>query len=127
MSASKTKVNELECGDIIIMQFSPTEGHEQSRNRPAVILSNPKQQDRLLDGLVSVAPVTNTKRGFPLDVELDSRTKTQGVILMGHHRMVDLKARGFQYVEKIPKDNLEKCEEILVSLYEELVTYSHHL
>jgi mRNA interferase MazF len=113
---------ELECGDIIKLNFSPTQGHEQDGYKPAMVLTNPKKQDKLLNGMVSVVPITNTKKGFPLHVDLDSRTKIQGTILMDQHRMVDLKNRGFQYIEKIPEDKLEKCKEIFVALYEKLLS-----
>lgn len=122
MGQETKALNELECGDIIKLNFSPTQGHEQDGYRPAMVLTNPKKQNRLLNGMVSVVPITNTKKGFPLHVELDSRTKIQGTILMDQHRMVDLKNRGFQYVEKTPEDKLEECKEIFVALYEKLLS-----
>lgn len=122
MSEEIIKLGELECGDIIKLDFSPTQGHEQDGYRPAMILTNPKKQNKLLNGMVSVVPITNTKKGFPLHVELDSRTKIQGSILMDQHRMVDLKNRGFQYIEKIPEDKLEKCKQIFIALYEKLLS-----
>ncbi len=121
MSEEIKKISELECGDIIKLNFSPTQGHEQDGYRPAMVLTNPKKQNKLLNGMVSVVPITNTKKGFPLHVELDSRTKIQGAILMDQHRMVDFKNRGFQYIEKIPSDKLEKCKEIFIALYEKLL------
>ena len=118
----KKDLNDLECGDIIKLNFSPTQGHEQDGYRPAMVLTNPKKQNRLLHGMVSVVPITNTNKSFPLHVDLDSRTKIQGTILMEHHRMVDLQNRGFQYIEKIPEDQLQNCKEIFVSLYEDLLS-----
>lgn len=122
MSQDKNELNELECGDMIKLNFSPTEGHEQDGYRPAMVLTNPKKQNRLLNGMVSVVPITNTKKGFPLHVDLDSRTKTQGTILMDQHRMVDLKSRGFKYIEKLPADKLEECKGIFEALYESLLS-----
>ena len=122
MQKTEKKLEELECGDIIKLNFSPTKGDEQDGYRPAVILTNPKKQNKLLNGMVSVAPITNTKKGFPLHVNLDSRIKTKGVILMDHHRMVDLQGREFQYVEKLSLEQIQKCKEIYEALYEELLT-----
>ena len=122
MSQETKELNQLECGDIIKLNFSPTQGHEQDGYRPAMVLTDPKKQDRLLNGMVSVVPITNTKKGFPLHVDLDSRTKTQGTILMDQHRMVDLKSRGFRYIEKLPADKLEDCKGILEALYEKLLS-----
>ncbi len=120
MSGKLKLLNDLECGDIIKLNFSPTRGHEQDGYRPAMILTNPKKQNKLLNGMVSVAPITHTKKGFPLHVDLDSRTKVQGTILLDQHRMVDLENRGFDYIESLPIDKLRQCKEILEALYEEL-------
>lgn len=122
MSHKTKELNKLECGDIIKLNFSPTEGHEQDGYRPAMVLTNPKKQNRLLNGMVSVVPITNTKKGFPLHVDLDSRTITQGTILMDQHRMVDLKSRGFKYLEKLSADKLEECKNIFEALYESLLS-----
>jgi mRNA interferase MazF len=120
MSKEKT-IEQLKCGDIIRLSFSPTKGHEQDGYRPAVILTNPEKQNKVLNGMVSVAPITNTKKKFPLHVELDERTTTQGAILMEHNRMVDLDNRGFKYTESIPTDKLKECKDIFEALYEELL------
>lgn len=122
MGQYEKELNKLEFGDMIKLNFSPTEGHEEDGYRPAMILTNPKKQNRLLGGMVSVVPITNTKKGFPLHVDLDSRTKTQGTILMDQHRMVDLKSRGFKYIEKLPLDKLEECKDIFEALYESLLS-----
>lgn len=121
MDQIKKKLDELEFGDIIKLNFSPTKGHEQDGYRPAVILTNPKKQNKILNGIVSVAPITNTKKGFPLHVDLDSSTKTSGTILMDQHRMLDLENRGFKYIEKLSVDKLEQCKSIFEALYEELL------
>lgn len=113
-------LDELECGDIIKLNFSPTEGHEQGGYRPAVILTNPIEQT-VLNGMVCVAPITKTVKSFPLHVNLDSRMNTQGTILMEHLRMVDLGERRFQYVERLPVDQLQRCKIILEALFETLL------
>jgi len=117
----KEALDKLECGDIIKLNFSPTRGHEQDGYRPALILNNPKEQNRLLNGMVSVAPISNTNKGFPLHVALDSRTETQGTVLMDQHKMVDLESREFKYIEKIPRDKLQNCKHIFEALYETLL------
>lgn len=115
----KKELKDLETGDIIRVDISPTKGHEQSGYRPAVILTNPKDQ-KVLNGMVSIAPITGTKKGFPTHISLGSNTTIQGVILMEHHRMIDLGFRDFKYVEKLPDDLLLKCKEVHKALYENL-------
>jgi len=56
-------------GDVWLVNLSPTRGHEQAGQRPALVVS-----DDLLNhgpsGLVAVLPVTTTDRGIPLHVAL---------------------------------------------------------
>jgi mRNA interferase MazF len=93
-------------GEIIKVDLSPTVGHEQSGYRPVVVVSN----DFVLaqTNIVYVAPITNTIRKFPLHVELDNRTRTTGVILCEQVKAVDLNARKFTSVERLPEDILAR-------------------
>jgi mRNA interferase MazF len=93
-------------GDIIKINLSPTVGHEQKGYRPAVVVSNDFVITKT--NLVYVVPITNTKRNFPLHIDLDERTETRGFVLCEQAKAVDLGARGFTYVEPLPKDLLER-------------------
>ena len=93
-------------GDIIKLDFSPSVGHEQHGYRPGVVVSN----DFVLTktNIAYVAPITNTIRSTPLHVPLDDRTKTTGAILCEQMKAVDLRARHFLIVERLPDDILEE-------------------
>lgn len=69
----------FEQGDIIYMDFDPQSGHEQKGRRLALVVSN--NLFNRISSLTMVCPITHTDRGHPLHVRLDSRTKTDGVIL----------------------------------------------
>lgn len=92
-------------GDIIKLNFNPQSGHEQAGFRPAVVISNDFFNEKV--NMTIVCPITNTKRQFPLHIQLDDRTTTTGFVLCEHVKSIDLEARTYQYVEKIPKDLLE--------------------
>jgi mRNA interferase MazF len=66
----------VEQGDIIKLSFNPHKGHEQAGYRPAVVVSNNFFNRKT--NLAIVCPITNTKRPFPLHVDLDNRTQTTG-------------------------------------------------
>ena len=106
----------FEVGDIIMMNFNPTKGHEQSGHRPAVVLSN-RDYARLM-GLAIVCPITNNMKPFPVHVPLDERTKTTGCILCEHIRTVDLSHRNAQFIEKVPDDIFEEVKDIVMSFFE---------
>ena len=50
-------------GDIIIMDFNPQKGHEQSGRRPALVLSNDILNHH--SSLAFVCPITNTNEKYP--------------------------------------------------------------
>lgn len=66
-------------GDIIVMDFNPQKGHEQSGRRPALVLSNDILNYH--SSLAFVCPITNTNKKHPFHIELDGRTQTTGAIL----------------------------------------------
>mgnify|MGYP002627305954 CR=1 FL=1 len=92
-------------GDIVMVDFNPIKGHEQGNYRPVLVLN-----DLLLpSGMNIVVPITSKKKSYPLEVELNSRTKTQGVVLCFQIRTVDLNARPSHFVERLPDDLIETC------------------
>ncbi|PID86180.1 toxin MazF [Candidatus Gracilibacteria bacterium] len=84
----------VEQGDIIKVNFNPQLGHEEAGYRPAVVISNNFFNKQ-----------TNY---FPLHIPLDNRTKITGSILCQHVRTLDLDARNYYFVEKLPKDLAER-------------------
>ena len=92
-------------GDIIMLDFSPTIGHEQHGYRPGVVVSNNFVLTKT--NMVYIAPITNTVRNFPLHVRLDERTQTTGAVLCEQVKAIDLHARKFTLIERLPSDILE--------------------
>jgi mRNA interferase MazF len=103
-------------GDVIKLSLSPTEGHEQSGYRPVVVVSGDFIMTKT--NLVYVVPITNTVRRFPLHVPLDDRTQTTGEILCEQVKAVDLKARPFLPVERLPEDLLKKVLDRIIACFE---------
>lgn len=66
-------------GDIIVMDFNPQKGHEQSGRRPALVLGNDILNHH--SSLAFVCPITNTNKKHPFHIELDGRIQTTGAIL----------------------------------------------
>lgn len=100
-------------GDIIKVNFNPQTGHEQAGYRPALVISNNFFNEKA--NLTIVCPITNTNNHFPLHIPLDSRTETTGVILCEHVRALDLRARPYKVVEKLPKDLLDTVVGVVFS------------
>lgn len=100
-------------GDIIKINFNPQAGHEQAGYRPAIVVSNNFFNEKT--NLTIVCPITNTNNHFPLHILLDNRTSTTGVILCEHIRALDLNARDFKVIEKLPEDILQNVLDIVFS------------
>jgi mRNA interferase MazF len=98
-------------GEIIKLDLNPTMGHEQSGYRPVLVVSNDCFNQRT--NLALVCPISGTKNGFPLHVELDSRTKTQGEIRCEQIKAIDPQARKYVFVETVPKNILQEVVDIV--------------
>jgi mRNA interferase MazF len=103
-------------GDIIKLDLSPTAGHEQHGYRPAVVVSNDFAIAKT--NVVYVAPITNAVRAFPLHVALDARTKTAGEILCEQVKAVDLQARRFTLIERLPDDILDRVLTCIIGCFD---------
>jgi mRNA interferase MazF len=117
----KSNYYNLEFGDIIKISFSPSVGHEQKGYRPGVVISDPATQKEL-NGIVTVVPITNTIRTFFTRVNIDEyKIKTKGDILMDQVKVLDLSEREYEFIEKAPKEILNKCNIIFNAIYEKLL------
>jgi len=104
-------------GDIIWLDFDPQTGHEQKGRRPALVISNETFNN--FSSLAIVCPITNTNKNHPFHVKLDKRTKTKGVVLSDQSRTLDIKARNYEFIEKIPNDILIEVIDIIGGFIEE--------
>ena len=87
-------------GDVVLLSFDPTLGHEQAGYRPAVVLS-PELYNKA-SGLCLVCPITTSVKGYPFEVSLEGAKKTPGVALADQVRSIDWQARKIKIVDRIP-------------------------
>jgi mRNA interferase MazF len=99
-------------GDIIWLDFDPQAGHEQKGRRPAFVVSN-NRFNRFEKTTAMVCPITKTDRSIPIQVKLDERTKTSGVILCDQAKILDLQERNAAFIESAPEDILFEVTDII--------------
>ena len=99
-----------EAGDLIWLNLDPRTGHEQSGHRPVLVVSPKKLAQRV--GLAIVCPITSNIKGLPGEVILTG-TKTKGVIMPIHVRIVDTHARSAVFIEAVPQVILIKVRKRL--------------
>lgn len=103
-------------GDVIWIDFSPKRGHEQSGQRPALVISNSRYN--AATQRVVVCPITSQVKGYPTEIPLPE-LKTKGVVLTGQVRTLDWNERGFRFQEKAPHDFVNKVIELVTTILEE--------
>jgi mRNA interferase MazF len=79
-------------GDFVSVTFDARAGHEQRGHRPAMVVSNDLFNART--GLAFVCPVTSTRRGFPLHVEIPEGQAVTGFVMVEQLKSIDYRARG---------------------------------
>lgn len=103
-------------GNIILVNFDPTIGHEQQKTRPALIVSNDIFNSNC-SGLVAVCPISHAN-DFPLHVELETGLKVDGKILCQHLRVLDIKSRGYKIIDNLSNETLEKVLKIINGIFD---------
>lgn len=83
--------------DIVWLDFEPSSGREITKRRPAFIIS--REAFHRSTGFTIVAPITSTKRGNRLEVELE-RVNTQGSVLVYQMKSLDFEARELKLIER---------------------------
>ena len=117
----KNDFNNLEFGDIIKINFSPSKGHEQRGYRPGLVISDPITQKEL-NGIVTVVPITNSTSTFFTRINLDEyNIQTKGDVLMDQIKVLDLSETSYEFIEKVPKEVLGKCNIIFNAIYEKML------
>jgi len=100
-------------GDIIRLDFDPQAGYEQKGRRPALVIS--KDIFNKFSKMYMVCPITHTDKNHPFQIKLDDRTKTGGVILCDQARILDINARNYEFVERLPPDILDRAKLLVIS------------
>jgi mRNA interferase MazF len=100
-------------GDIIKINFSPKK--EQTGYRLYICLSNKMISDYA--NIAVFAPISNTKRKYPLYIPLQ-KTKTTGNVLLDQLVTIDCNARDFVYVESVPSALLHHLLSVTVMIFQ---------
>ena len=91
-------------GDIIFLDFNPIKGHEQSGNRPAIVISN--NVFNINTKMAIVCPISSNIKKFPTHYLLEDSKKIKGSVLCEHIKSIDYEARQASFVEKASDNDL---------------------
>lgn len=105
-------------GEIYMVSLDPTQGHEQRRHCPIVIVSPTEFNE--ITKLPVILPITSGgefARRIAFAVPL-SGTVTTGVIRCDQPRVLDLKARSGRLIEQLPDEILGEVLAKTATLFE---------
>jgi len=105
-------------GDIYLVSLDPTLGHEQSGQRPVLIISRTAFNDATK--LPVILPITSggdfaRRIGFAVPI---AGIKTTGVVRCDQPRVLDIQARGGKKVGTLPPDILADVLARVATLFE---------
>lgn len=113
----KKEFENVDRGDIVLINFDPQSGKEIHGNRYAVVLS--PNLFNANTGFVSLCPITNTKRGFGYEVDIpesevmikrkEGQAYLTGVILTHQLKNLDARSRRLKIVGTLPGKIVESC------------------
>jgi mRNA interferase MazF len=97
-------------GDVIWLDFDPQAGREQSKRRPALVVTD--EAYNRASGLVVVCPLTSRRKPYPfaLAVTVD---RIEGAVLVDHLKSLDWRARKAQFHSKADPALLAKVRAYL--------------
>ncbi|MBZ5678890.1 MAG: type II toxin-antitoxin system PemK/MazF family toxin [Acidobacteriia bacterium] len=97
-------------GDLVWLDFDPQTGREQSKRRPALVVTD--EAYNRASGLALVCPLTSRRKPYPfaLPVTVD---KIEGAVLVDHLKSLDWTARRAQFHSKADPALLAKVRAYL--------------
>ena len=101
-STTMTKSKGIKAGDIILINFDPTLGSEQSGVRPAVVVSSDLMH--LKSKRIIVCPITSNLEPWPTKLALPDVIKTRGMVLTDQMRSIDIQSRFVRHLETVSFD-----------------------
>lgn len=107
---------DLQYGDVVLIDFSPTTGHEQAGKRLAVVVSGNDYNARSY--MKFVAPLTKTVRDFPTNVHLlEGEEDVYGDVLVDQVRSLDLANRPHEVIGHLSARRMAQISNVLKLIF----------
>lgn len=103
-------------GDIVYVDFNPIKGHEQSGERPALVISS--KVFNQFTKMVFLCPISTNTKDFPTHYTLMKPKKVKGAVLCEHIRSVDYEMRHIKLIETCNKSDFVNCLDLIKSFFE---------
>ena len=100
-------------GDIVWLNFSPQQGHEQAGLRPAIVLS-PKSYNQS-SKLMLACPITSKVKHYPFEVRVKAN-RIDGAVVADQVKNLHWTMTDMSFVERAPYEVLEQTQELIETL-----------
>ena len=104
-------------GDIVMINFNPTKGHEQQGYIPAIVISN--DVFNTYTKMAMVCPISSNIKDFPTHYKLENSKKIEGSVFTGHIRSIDFTERKIKFVEKASNNDILSVISLLEACIED--------
>lgn len=101
-------------GDIVLVDLDPTQGSEQGKTRPAVIIQNDVGNEHAPTTIL--APLTSSyDKIYPFNVELKNNTPLEkdSVALLNQIRTVSIKHRIIDVIGQVPEEKMKEINKAI--------------
>ncbi len=104
-------------GDLVLVTAEIPHGEDAPSDPPrrVVLVVSPAAYSAAV-GLALVCPVINGAKGYPFEVGLPGELVPNGVVLADQVGVLDLRARGFRRVCRVPDEVVRKVQERILAL-----------
>ncbi len=106
-------------GDVVWADLDPSAGHEQTKRRPLIVVSNDKFNSRC--SLTMTVPITTTQNAYPLHIDVglvpteDGSAPVHGFAEAEQLKSLDLEARNAVRVGTIDNEGMDKLLGLVLS------------
>ena len=102
------------CGDVVWITLNPQAGHEQTGQRPALVLSPESYNGKI--GLAIFCPITSQIKGYPFEVLIPEGLPVAGAILSDQVKSLDWRARNAELICILPDETVSEVLQKLGTL-----------
>lgn len=103
-------------GDIIVVSFDTSRGHEPQKTRPALVVST--DGFNLMSSLTMVAPITSRNNRYPLHVPItDEGCGAQGCVCVEQMRALDLNNRRCHKLGSLSEDDMAEVLSVVGAVF----------
>jgi len=103
-------------GEIVKVGIGRGKGHEPIGYRPFICLSN--ELVSRYANIAIFAPISTTKRLYPLYIPLEKGLETDGVVMLDQIVTIDYSARNAAYVETVSELFLDRLLETVILVFQ---------